>query len=94
MINDNNIPFYVALPLSSIDKNLTDGISQIPIEKRDSSELFLVDGLLNGRIEQITIYPTNSPSLNYGFDVTPSRLVTALITEKGISGANQIFAKQ
>lgn len=86
---DNNIPFYVALPLSTIDQSLTNGIKQIPIEKRDSAELSVMDGLCNNKIEKVEIYPKNSPALNYGFDVTPSRLVSALITERGICDANQ-----
>lgn len=81
---DNHIPFYAALPLSTIDLRLHDGLTEIPIETRSQDEVRYIDGLLNGRIENLLLTPESSPALNIAFDVTPSRLVTALITEKGI----------
>jgi methylthioribose-1-phosphate isomerase len=82
---DNNIPFYVALPLSSFDLTISDGIVEIPIEERDGDEVkFIV-----GKKAKIQVIPDGSPVVNYGFDVTPARLVTGLITEKGICGASE-----
>ncbi len=86
---DNNIPFYVALPSSTIDWNLSDGIKQIPIEKRDADEIRFIEGVSKGSVVNVDILPTGSPAANYGFDVTPARLVTGLITEKGICSANK-----
>ena len=82
---DNKIPFYVALPSSTIDFSLEDGIKNIPIEQRDSDELTHIVGLdkMNST-QRIRIYPPNVNTANYAFDVTPARLITALITEKGI----------
>jgi methylthioribose-1-phosphate isomerase len=77
---DNNIPFYVALPTSSIDLTISDGINQIPIEQRSPDEMKFVEGK-GGKVQ---ICPDESNIANYGFDVTPSRFVTALITEKGV----------
>ncbi len=87
--NDNNIPFYVALPLSTIDFNMTDGVNQIPIEQRDSDEIKYVEGWLNNEITKVRIMPENSPVSNYSFDVTPAKYITALITEKGVCKAIQ-----
>jgi len=78
--NDNNVPFYVALPSSSFDLNISDGLTEIPIEERDSDEVKYIEGK-GGKVQ---IVPDGSPIVNYGFDVTPARLITALITEKGI----------
>jgi len=86
---DNNIPFYVALPSSSFDFTMNDGISEIPIEQRNAAEVTEMEGMLNGQIETVRIIPENSPVANYGFDVTPARLVTGLITERGICKANK-----
>lgn len=85
----NNIPFYVALPTSSIDWTIEDGINQIPIEIRNYEEVLYADGLIEGEIKKVLIAPSNSKALNYSFDVTPKDLVTALITEKGICKANK-----
>ncbi|MFO7655902.1 MAG: S-methyl-5-thioribose-1-phosphate isomerase [Bacteroidales bacterium] len=81
---DNNIPFYVALPSSSIDWNITDGLKEIPIEERDEEEIKFIQGIINGKSENMLITSPESRAVNYGFDVTPARLITALITEKGI----------
>lgn len=85
---DNNVPFYVALPSSSIDWSLRDG-ADIPIEERGSEELKRADGLLEGKIVEITLAPKDSPAANFGFDVTPRKLVTGLVTERGICAADE-----
>ena len=93
---DNNIPFYVALPSSTIDWNIKDH-KQIPIEERNPEELSHLEGFDElGDIKKIQIYPKKSKSLNLAFDVTPSKYVTKLITEKGIcdaslEGLNNLF---
>ncbi len=81
---DNSVPFYAVFPATTIDWNLTDGIREIPIEKRDPNEVKYVQGLCRGKIERVLITPPKSPAENYGFDVTPGRLITGLITERGI----------
>lgn len=86
---DNSIPFYVALPSSSFDFALTDGIAEIPIEQRSAREITHIQGKNNDDIIEIGIIPENTQVANYGFDVTPSRLVTGLITERGICDANE-----
>lgn len=87
--HDNNIPFYVALPFSTIDWNLNDGVKEIPIEKRNEEEVKYVEGWSNGELTRVRIMPKNSPVLNYGFDVTPAKYVTALITENGVCKASK-----
>lgn len=86
---DNHVPFYVALPSSSFDWEIRDGIKEIPIEQRSSQEVKFIQGLKGNKIEQVLLTPPNSPAANYAFDVTPSRLVTGLITERGICAANE-----
>ena len=86
---DNGVPFYVALPSSTFDWNITDGINQIPIEQRDAHEVKYMEGQLNGKISEILLTPEKSPAANYAFDVTPNRLITGLITERGICKANE-----
>ncbi|HXI61670.1 MAG TPA: S-methyl-5-thioribose-1-phosphate isomerase [Pyrinomonadaceae bacterium] len=86
---DNNIPFYVALPSSSFDWNMRDGLKEIPIEERGAEELKHADGWLEGRQIELRVMPQGSPAANYGFDVTPRHLVTGLITERGVCGANE-----
>ncbi len=85
---DNNIPFYVALPSSTFDWNLEDG-NQIPIEERNPDEVTAITGLHNNEQIKITLSHPNSPAKNYGFDVTPRRLVSGLITERGICNAEK-----
>ena len=86
---DNNIPFYVALPSSTFDWHLSRG-SDIPIEIRPGDEITAITGATkDGNIERVTIAPAGVQAANYSFDVTPARLVTALITERGITAANE-----
>lgn len=86
---DNNIPFYATMPSSTIDFNIFDGLKEIPIEIRDESEVLKMDGLTDkNRVEEVLITHPKVKGLNYGFDVTPARLVTGLITERGIISAN------
>ncbi|MGC1178150.1 MAG: S-methyl-5-thioribose-1-phosphate isomerase [Methyloceanibacter sp.] len=86
---DNDIPFLVALPFSSIDWSLTDGRS-IPIEERDADEVKRITGRLpDGAIASVEIAPAGSPAANYAFDVTPARLVTGFITERGVTPATR-----
>jgi len=86
---DNGIPFYVALPSSSFDWNIRDGLKEIPIEERGSEEVSHADGLHAGAHVEVRVAPENSPVANFGFDVTPRQLVTGLITERGICEANE-----
>ncbi len=81
---DNGVPFYVALPSSSIDWRLIDGIGEIPIEERNPNEVKYVSGLFHNEIVNVLICPQESPAKNFAFDVTPSRLITGFITERGI----------
>src|SRR6202022_185374 len=83
--HDNGVPFYVALPSPTIDFDVDDGIKQIPIEQRAADEVATMTGrTADGRIETVRVVPAGSPVANYGFDVTPARLVTGLITERGV----------
>jgi len=85
---DNNVPFYVALPSSTIDWEIKEG-KDIPIEERNSEELSHVEGMdENNEIKKVLIYPKKSKAMNLAFDVTPAKYVTGLITEKGISEAS------
>lgn len=84
---DNNLPFYVALPSSTFDWNMVDGIKEIPIEERNPDEIRYVQGLCQGKIQQVLVTPETSAAANHAFDVTPSRLVTGFITERGICRA-------
>lgn len=87
---DNNVPFYVALPSSTIDWRVRDGVKEIPIEQRSPEEVtHLTGATAGGGIETIRITPEGSPAANYAFDVTPARLVTGLITERGICEASE-----
>jgi methylthioribose-1-phosphate isomerase len=85
---DNAVAFYAAVPSSTIDFALGDGIAEIPIEQRGSEEVATITGrTADGRIETVTVVPDGSPVANYAFDVTPARLVTGLITERGVIAA-------
>ena len=82
---DNGVPFYVALPSPTIDFAVSDGVKEIPIEQRGAEEVTTMTGkTADGRIESVRIVPDGSAVANYGFDVTPARLVTGLITERGV----------
>ncbi len=98
---DNGVPFYVAVPSSSIDWSLRNGLTDIPIELRDATEVHFISGLdeITGEVREVRLTPQGSPAANYAFDVTPARLVTGLITERGICAANEeglvgLFAEQ
>jgi methylthioribose-1-phosphate isomerase len=88
---DNNIPFYVALPSTTLDMSIRDGLKEIPIEERDQNEVRYFQGkrLSDGQIDSVLICPETTKASNYGFDVTPARLVTALITERGVCAASE-----
>ena len=87
--HDNNVPFYVALPSSTIDWDIKN-YKDIPIEERNSDELSHIEGLdENGSVKKIQIYPKKSKSMNLAFDVTPAKYVTGLITEKGVCEASE-----
>ena len=87
---DNNVPFYVALPSPTIDFSVNDGLAEIPIEQRGPEEVAIMSGkTTDGRIESVQIVPDGSPVANYAFDVTPARLVTGLITERGVLKADR-----
>ncbi|MFA6970617.1 MAG: S-methyl-5-thioribose-1-phosphate isomerase [Gallionella sp.] len=86
---DNGVPFYVAMPTPTLDWTLQDGVQEIPIEERNPDEVTHIAGLCgDGQIRRVQLTPTGSPAANYGFDVTPARLVTGLITERGLVAAN------
>src|SRR5437879_6939931 len=88
--HDNGVPFYVALPSPATDFSVDDGIRQIQIEQRATSEVTHMTGrTADGRIETVRVVPEGSPVANYGFDVTPARLVTGLITERGVLKADR-----
>lgn len=87
--NDNNVPFYVALPSTTIDWKMEDGIKEIPIETRNPKEVSEIEGWNGSEIQSVRLIPENSKTINYGFDVTPARLITGLITERGVCQANK-----
>ena len=88
--HDNAVPFYVALPSSTIDWRLDDGVREIPIEERSADEVMFLSGeTAAGAIETVRVTPRGSPVLNYAFDVTPARLVTGLVTERGVCAASE-----
>ena len=88
--SDNNVPFYVALPSSTIDWKLSDGVRDIPIEERDAREVTHMTGQLEGgAIAEVRIVAPGSTAANPAFDVTPARLITGLITERGICEASR-----
>jgi methylthioribose-1-phosphate isomerase len=87
---DNGVPFYVALPSTTIDFAVCDGVNEIPIEQRGAEEVATITGrTADGRIESVRIVPDGSEVANYAFDVTPARLVTKLITERGVVAATR-----
>lgn len=87
---DNGVPFYVALPSSTIDWTVADGVKEIPIEERNGEEVAWIAGeTTEGKVEQVRICPPETPLSNFAFDVTPSKYVTALITERGVCAASK-----
>jgi methylthioribose-1-phosphate isomerase len=91
---DNNVPFYVALPSSTIDWSTKDS-KDIPIEERDPTELSYVEGLdKDNKLQKVLIYPQKSKSLNLAFDVTPAKYISGLITEKGVCKASEDGLKE
>ncbi|KMM16700.1 S-methyl-5-thioribose-1-phosphate isomerase, partial [Synechococcus sp. GFB01] len=91
---DNNVPFYVALPASTIDWTIDDGVAEIPIEARSAEEVTAIQGRVltgasEGSIASVQLTPAGSAGFNPGFDVTPARLVTTLITERGVAAASE-----
>ncbi|MEL7533842.1 MAG: S-methyl-5-thioribose-1-phosphate isomerase [Bacteroidota bacterium] len=98
---DNQVPFYVALPSSTIDWSLSDGITEIPIEERGAEEVKYIQGWSEQeeKMYKVRLTPAESPALNYGFDVTPARYVSGLLTERGLCEASEqgllsLFPKQ
>ena len=88
--HDNGVPFFVALPGSTVDWSLRDGVRDIPIEQRSPDEVTKISGrTAGGEVVSVEIAPAGSPALNIGFDVTPARLVTSLITERGVCAASE-----
>jgi len=88
--HDNGVPFYVALPGPTIDWSIEDGLTEIPIEERDGRELSEVTGRrADGAIATVRITPEGSAAANFAFDVTPARLVTGLVTERGVCAASR-----
>ena len=86
---DNHIPFYVALPSSTFDWSLKDGVKEIPIEERDPDEIRYIEGLAKDKFMRVLICPEKSAAANYAFDVTPAKLVTGFITERGVCKATE-----
>ena len=87
---DNGVPFYVALPSSTVDWRIADGVGEIPIEQRGAEEVTHICGLgEDGEVHTVRLTPEGSPAANYGFDVTPARLVSGLITERGVCPASE-----
>ena len=86
---DNNVPFYSLFPSTSIDFSIGDGIKEITIEERDPEEVTNISGLADGKIQSVRVCPENIRAANYGFDITPARLLTGLITERGICRATE-----
>jgi methylthioribose-1-phosphate isomerase len=83
---DNGVPFYIALPSSTLDLTLGDGVKEIPIEQRGGDEVTHLEGVdADGSVQTVRIVPEGSRAVNYGFDVTPARLITGWITERGIT---------
>jgi methylthioribose-1-phosphate isomerase len=87
---DNQLPFYAALPSSTIDWTITDGVGQIPIEERGEEEVTHISGIdEHGETRKIRLVPQESPAANPAFDVTPRRLISGIITERGVIAATE-----
>ena len=88
--HDNTVPFYVAQPHSTIDWTVSDGVKEIPIEERDQSEVTHLTGRADdGRVRRVRVVADGSSAANFAFDVTPARLVTGLVTERGVCAASE-----
>jgi methylthioribose-1-phosphate isomerase len=87
--HDNRVPFYTALPSSTFDWVMRDGVKEIPVEQRDATEVKFIEGWLDGEIHNVLLSTPDGKASNYAFDVTPNRLVTGLITERGICAASE-----
>jgi methylthioribose-1-phosphate isomerase len=88
--HDNGVPFYACVPSTTIDWSLSDGVRDIPIEQRDGREVSEISGMgADGKVATVRLMPAGSPVANYAFDVTPARLVTGIVTERGIAGASR-----
>ena len=88
--HDNGVPFYVALPSSTFDFSLDDGVAEIPIEERGAAEVRIMSGKTpDGSVLDVQICPDETPARNWAFDVTPNRLITGLISERGVCQATQ-----
>jgi methylthioribose-1-phosphate isomerase len=88
--HDNNVPFYVALPSTTLDMTIRDGLKEIPIEERNQDEVrYMIGKSSSGKIESVLICPETTKAANYGFDVTPARLITKIITDRGVCDANE-----
>jgi len=88
--HENGVPFYVALPSSTIDWRISDGVAEIPIEERDAREVTHISGRAeDGRTVSVQLTPDGSPARNFGFDVTPARFVSGLVTERGVCAATE-----
>jgi methylthioribose-1-phosphate isomerase len=91
---DNHVPFWVACPSSTIDWTIADGVAEIPIEERDATEVTTITGRgLDGQVTTVRVVPTSSRAANPAFDVTPARLITGLITERGCCDASEAGLK-
>jgi methylthioribose-1-phosphate isomerase len=86
---DNRVPFYVALPPSTFDWSMRDGVAEIPVEERDPAEVRSIEGWADGMVRTVLLTADKGRAANFGFDVTPSRLVTGLITDRGICSATE-----
>lgn len=86
---DNDVPFYVALPSSTFDWTMRDGVAEIPIEERDPDEIRYIQGHSDDGLRTVLVPPADSPAANFAFDVTPARLVTGFITERGVCAATE-----
>ena len=86
---DNGVPFYVALPSSTFDWECADGVAGIPIEERDGDEVVVMEGVGKDGVASVRLMQEDSPAANPAFDVTPARLVTGLITERGVCAASE-----
>jgi len=92
---DNGVPFYVAMPVSTLDMSLQNGVKEIPIEERGAEEVTHISGRCDdGQVRRVKLTPQGSAAANYGFDVTPARLVTGLITERGLVAANAVAIRE